>query len=115
MLGLEPFVADGLNRVAGFVYTQEDPEEELETIKILMGAIEGITGIEPEAEFSLEECGLASIGVPALVKILNKIFSRGKDSGNVTISSSDLVMAETVQEMADLIDAAKDLAQHQGV
>lgn len=37
-------------------------EEEYEDIHVLLlGIIEGLTGIEPRLEFTLEECGLASM------------------------------------------------------
>ena len=35
-----------------------------------------MTGIEPEADYTLEDCGLASIGMAQLVGLINKRFSR---------------------------------------
>jgi len=115
MLRVEPIVASMLDWFASFVYKQEESEVEEETIKVLMDVIEGMTGIEPEPEYSLEECGLASIGVPVLVNLLNKNFSKGKDKGKVTVNAVDIVSAETIQEMADIIDEAKELADFQGI
>ena len=87
--------------------------EEEETTKVLKDIIEGMTGIEPELDYSLEECGLASIGVPALVTLLNKNFSKGKRQ--VTVAAADLVEADTIGDMAEVIDALKELAEHQGI
>ena len=112
---LEPLVGKVID---GFVSlgksgNKDIEEEEEETTKVLKDIIEGMTGIEAESDYSLEECGLASIGVPALVIMLNKNFSKGKRQ--VTIVAADLVAAETIGDMAVIIDAAKDLAEHQGI
>lgn len=64
-------------------------------------------------DYTLEECGLASIGVPALVTLMNKNFSKGKRQ--VTIAAANLVSAETIGDMVEVIDTAKELAQHQGI
>lgn len=112
MNSFEPLVADVLNRVVGLVKKEEEMEEE-ETTKVLKDIIEGMTGIEPELDYSLEECGLASIGVPALVTLLNKNFSKGKRQ--VTVAAADLVEADTIGDMAEVIDALKELAEHQGI
>ena len=112
---LEPLVGkviDGLVSL-GKSGNKDIEEEEEETTKVLKDIIEGMTGIEAESDYSLEECGLASIGVPALVIMLNKNFSKGKRQ--VTIVAADLVAAETIGDMAVIIDAAKDLAEHQGI
>ena len=72
-----------------------------------------MTGIEPLLDYTLEECGLASIGVPLLVNLLNKNFSTKQRRLNVT--ASDLVGAKTIGDMIDVVDAAKALADDQGV
>jgi hypothetical protein len=115
MFNLEPVVAQALDWVAslGKIGKEDIEEEEEETTKVLKDIIEGMTGIEPETDYTLEECGLASIGVPALVIMLNKNFSKGKRQ--VTVVAADLVSAETIGDMAVVIDAAKQLAEHQGI
>jgi hypothetical protein len=120
MFGFEPVVTTVLNWVLNLFRSQTDDhpagdgEEEM-SLEVLKDIIEGMTGIEPESDYTLEECGLASIGMPALVALLNKNFSKGNRQVTVTIAASDLVAAETIADMAAVIDAAKELAVHQGI
>jgi hypothetical protein len=79
----------------------------------LIQLIEGMTGIEPFLDYTLEECGLASIGVPALVNLLNKNFSTKKRRVNIT--ASDLVGAKTIGDMVEVVDGVKALADDQGI
>ena len=92
-----------------------EPEEndDEDTAKVLSDIIEGMTGIEPMMDYTLEECGLASIGVPVLVNLLNKNYSNKKR--RLKIEASDLVNAKTIGDMVEIIDSAKVLADDQGV
>ena len=92
-----------------------EPEEndDEDTGKVLSDIIEGMTGIEPMMDYTLEECGLASIGVPVLVNLLNKNYSNKKR--RLKIEASDLVNAKTIGDMVEIIDSAKGLADDQGV
>ncbi len=72
-----------------------------------------MTGIEPLMEYTLGECGLASIGVPVLVNLLNKNFLTKERQFNIT--ASDLVGAKTIGDMVEVVDAIKALAEEQGV
>lgn len=80
---------------------------------LLLDIIEGLTGIEPKLEYTLEDCGLASIALPALVASLNKAFSKKKL--DFTIAAADLVSADTIADIAGAIEEAKGLADQQGV
>ena len=80
---------------------------------LLLDIIEGLTGIEPKLEYTLEDCGLASIAVPALVASLNKAFYKKKL--DFTIAAADLVSADTIADIAGAIEEAKGLADQQGV
>jgi len=114
MFNLEPVVAVVLDWIVGLGKSgNEGIEEDEDTIDVLKDIIEGMTGIEPEAHYTLEECGLASIGVPALVSLLNKNLLQG--NRRVTVVAADLVVAETIGDMAEVFDAAKQLAEHQGI
>ena len=75
--------------------------------------IEGMTGIEPMLDYTLDECGLASIGIPVLVGLLNKNFS--SKVRKLNMQASDLVEAKTIGDMVEIIDAAKGLADDKGV
>ncbi len=114
MTRIEPIVGDGLSFLKSLVITRSnDDEEEEDTAEILREIIEGMTGIEIELDWTLEECGLASVGVPVLVGLLNKTFS--KRSRALTITVADLIDAETILDMVEVVEAAKDLADDQGI
>ena len=91
----------------------EETEEEVDTGNLLREVIEGMTGIEPMLDYTLDECGLASIGIPVLVGLLNKNFSSKVRKMNM--QASDLVEAKTIGDMVEIIDAAKGLADDKGV
>ena len=113
MMNLEPVASNVLDWIVARIWGSGEEEEDEDTSQVLKDIIEGMTGIEPESDYTLEECGLASIGVPALVTLLNKNFSKGKRE--VTVVAADLVAAETIADMVEVIDKAKDLADAQGV
>merc|ERR1712129_17403 len=112
MTALEPKIGNVLDKLKGLFFTAEENDVE-DTGEVLRGIIEGMTGIEPEMDFTLEECGLASIGVPVLVTLLNKNFSTKKNK--VKITAADLVTAKTIYDIGNVVDAAKALEQDQGV
>ncbi|KAK1740271.1 hypothetical protein QTG54_009221 [Skeletonema marinoi] len=107
-----PIVTDGLSKIKGIFIAVEVSDDE-NTGKLLAELIEGMTGIEPLMEYTLEQCGLASIGVPILVNLLNKNFSTKQRRLNIT--ASDLVGAKTIGDMVEVVDAVKALADDQGV
>jgi len=90
------------------------PEEVDEVIgEVLCNIIEKMTGIEPEMDTTLEECGLASVGIPVIVGLLNKTFSKkGKALG---ITATHLIGAKTISDMVEKVEEAKALAEDQGV
>ena len=101
-----------VSRLKGIFITAEESDDE-DTGKLLAEIIEGMTGIEPLMEYTLEECGLASIGVPVLVNLLNKNFSTKQRRLNIT--ASDLVGAKTIGDMVEVVDGVKARADDQGV
>jgi len=105
-----PFAA--VSKIKGIFIAVEVSDDE-NTGKLLAELIEGMTGIEPLMEYTLEQCGLASIGVPILVNLLNKNFSTKQRRLNIT--ASDLVGAKTIGDMVEVVDAVKALADDQGV
>lgn len=101
-----------MSNIKGIFFAREESDDE-DTAKLLTELIESMTGIEPLLDYTLEECGLASIGVPVLVNLLNKNFSTKERKINVT--AADLVEAKTIGDMVDVVDAVKALADDQGV
>jgi len=78
-------------------------------IDVVCSVVEDMTGLEVEPDWLLEECGLASIGVPVLAGLLAKKYN------NISVPITDLIEAETIAEVALIIEAAKDLAEQHGV
>jgi hypothetical protein len=113
MTNLEPLIGSTFTQVKTLVTGGKDDEEDEDTAEALFGIIEGMTGIEPRMDWTLEECGLASIGVPVLVGLLNNNFS--KKAKALTISASDLVEAKTIGDIVEVVDVAKELAAAKGV
>uniref|UniRef100_A0A7S4RGI5 Carrier domain-containing protein n=1 Tax=Ditylum brightwellii TaxID=49249 RepID=A0A7S4RGI5_9STRA len=112
MFNLEPIlvrIIDLICKVTRVSRNGGEEEEEKDTMQVMKDIIEGMTGIEPDMDYTLEECGLASIGLPALVALLNKRFS------TVSFSAADLITASTIGDMVQIIDAAKELANDQGL
>jgi hypothetical protein len=86
----------------------------LTTVEVVLELIEEMTGIsEAEADWALEECGLASIGLPVLVGLLNKRFSIPKR--NLHIAVVDMAGVDTIASIAKVVDDAIDVAEHHGV
>jgi len=92
---------------------EEEKKEELDIGEVLCNIVEKMTGIEPELDSTLEECGLASVGVTMLVNLMNKTFSN-KDK-TLRITATDLVGAKTIMDMVKKVEEAKALAEDQGV
>jgi hypothetical protein len=58
-----------------------------------------MTGIEPEMDSTLNEIGLASVGIPVIVGMLNSNFSTRKNPFSIT--SADLVGCRTIADIGE--------------
>merc|ERR1711862_767431 len=112
MTYLEPKIGGALETLKELIFGVEEKDDE-DTGKVLCEIVEGMTGIEPSLDFALEDCGLASIGIPVLVGLLNKNFSTKKHK--IHITAPDLITAHTISDMVKVIDDAKDLEKDKGV
>jgi len=110
---LEPAVGKIFDSIINRIGKGKNEEIEEDSTIVIMNIISGMTGIEPQSNWTMEECGLASIGLPSLVALLNKNFS--KKGKNVTITAADLISAETIADMAIVVDEAKKLSDARGV
>lgn len=81
--------------------------------KALCGFIENMTGIEPEMDSTLDEVGLASVGIPVIVGMLNSQFSTKKNP--LSISSADLVDANTIEDIVVVVEGARARMEQDGV
>ena len=70
-----------------------------------------MTGIEAGPDFTLEECGLASIGLAQVVGQINKRVGNSTQGINVHVSITDMADVETIAEVAAVIAAAREAAR----
>ena len=56
-----------------------------------------MTGIEPEMDSTLDEVGLASVGIPIIVGMLNSAFSTKNNP--ISVTAADLVEAKTIEDI----------------
>lgn len=90
-----------------------DSNRNLSIESTLCVMIEKMTGIEPELDSTLEECGLASVGLPILVGRLNECFSNEEQPLRVT--TQDLINTRTISDMVEVVKAARCRMEHDGV
>lgn len=107
-----PGVKNTLSILNGLIF-HHDEEKDANIESALCGIIEKITGIEPDLDSTLEECGLASVGVPIIVTLLNDNFSKKKQPLGLT--AQDVVNARTIADMVQVVEAARDRMEHDGV
>merc|ERR1712151_177796 len=80
------------------------------TLEVICNLIQSMTGIQPQEEWSLEECGLGSISMPALVRMINRGFGKP-----ISLTIADIVQVKTIRELVTVIDEAKALREAYGV
>jgi len=90
-----------------------EDDADIDIPAMLCGLIEKMTGIEPEMDSTLDEVGLASVGIPVIVGMLNSTFSTKKNP--LSISAADLVEAETIEDIAVVVETASARMQQDGV
>ena len=73
-------------------------QKRADTAETVCDVIFQLTGSEVDPDATLEQCGLASVGLPVLVRLLTSALP------GLTINATDLVAAGTLQEIADNID-----------
>jgi len=104
MNNIEPWLSEQWNKFRSWVSGGEKDEEDGPSVDIVIELIEHMTGIEAQPSWELEECGLASIGMPMLVGLLNKRFSRHGHHTHITVV--DLMGADKIEEIAVVVDEA---------
>jgi len=79
----------------------------------LFGIIERTTGIEPDMDSTLDEVGLASVGILVIVGMLNGAFSTKREP--LAISQQDLLRARTIADIIEVVENARARMHHDGV
>jgi hypothetical protein len=61
-----------------------------------------MTGIEPEEDSTLDEVGLASVGIPVLVARLNSSLStKNLSTRRLSITSVDLMQSKSIKDIGE--------------
>ena len=109
---LTPIVSTIITAIIAY-WTIEKEESDMGTPDMLICIVASMTGIEAELDYTLDECGFASIGIPVLVGLLNKSFSKKDLALNIT--PTDLISVKTILDMVISVDVCKTRADEQGV
>ena len=76
-------------------------------------AIEDMTGFAPELDWTLDQCGLSSIGLPQLAARLQKGLSF--KTTPMPVSAAALGSARTVGDIVDVLYKTKEKAEADGI
>jgi hypothetical protein len=115
---LMPIMSDLFYKLKNFILRQSD-EGDLEMNDIvdvevmICTIIEDVTGIRPNMDWTLEECGLASIGLPVIVANLNEAFSSRER--RVSITTETLISAETIGDLVHMVKLTQDDAKSMSI
>merc|ERR1712127_3679 len=107
-----PSIRNAMTKITSLFEDEED-DEDIDIGQSLHRQIERMTGIEPEMDSTLDEVGLASVGIPVIVGMLNSSFSTRRTPLSVT--SADLVHAKSVKDIVTVVEAARERMQQDGV
>lgn len=108
----EPLMSAIINFIKALIYGVDDSEE-IDVEKTLIDAIEDMSGFAPELDWTLDQCGLSSLGLPQLASRLNKIFA--SKSNPVNITPAQLSSATTVDDIAAALKGAISQANADGI
>ena len=106
---VQPIMSIAVKSIKHLVYHEEDTNIE----EALVSTIENMTGIRPELDWTLDQCGLSSIGLPQLASRLNRSLST--KTNPVTIGTSMLISARTVSDIVHLVETAVSNAHTGGI
>ena len=67
-----------------------------------------MTGMEAKAEWSLDECGLTSLGITQFTNALNAELSN-RYRRKISLAVSDIMSAKDISEIASLLESLKRL------
>lgn len=79
----------------------------------IISSVEDMTGISPELDWTLDQCGLSSIGLPQLAMRLQKSVST--KSNAVSVSAASLSSARTIGDVAIILSSIKKLSNTDGI
>ncbi len=78
---------------------------ERDTLATILEIVSRTSGLEASPDWSLEECGLASLGIVQFTATLETEFATAKQK--LTLSVSDIMATGSIREVAAIVDAAR--------
>jgi hypothetical protein len=88
-------------------------DEENDTEDALIKAVEDMSGFAPELDWTLDQCGLSSVGLPQLaLRLQNALSTKHKP---ISISTASLSSARTVGDIVVVLNEIKAAAKADGV
>lgn len=109
---IERFIRHGFNiGVSSLRKTSLTPLPVEDTLSAILQIVQRTTGMEAKPEWSLEECGLASLGVVQFTNTLRAEFSRSTEK--LTLSVPDIMAARDIREIAAIVDAARETGRQE--
>ncbi len=104
---LEPVLKHGLAALGGLILGRSNAVDvsEKDTLVWILEIIQKETGMEAQAEWHLEECGLASLGIVRFVATLEREFLAG--GREITLQAGEIMAAINIREIANIVDAAR--------
>jgi len=107
----QPIMNAAMAWLKRIIFGESDPKVSVE--EALLDAVEDMTGFEPELDWTLDQCGLSSVGLPILAARLKKAFSTKTSPLNITTAA--LSQARTVQDLVIVIQEIQALSSAGGV
>ena len=110
-----PMLRADRNKLLDFSWNMRSKgiKSDLSTTEIVHSVVERLTGIEPELGSTLDDLGIASIGIPRLVEMLNGDFSRRGIP--LSITAIDLIEANSIADIITTIENAAARFEEDGV
>eukprot|EP00966_Prymnesium_polylepis_P334366 7389742-Prymnesium_polylepis.1 len=110
MAKLDPYMISKWEQIRRILIPRgKKGRDERTTIEIVLSEIEQLTGAAIEPDWTLAECGLASVADPVVINRLQSAVP------GVTISLQDLVEVDTTTQLANLLAERLQEANASGV
>jgi len=109
MAKLDPYMISKWEQMRRILLSHGNKGRELTTLEVVLDEIEQLTGAAIEPDWTLAECGLASVAGPVVINRLQTAIP------GVAISVQDLVDVNTITELADMLTERLKEANMSGV
>ncbi len=109
---MQPMVNALLTNLKNLVVGENDFDD-VTIEESLLVAIEEMSGFAPELDWTLDQCGLSSVGLPILAARLKEAFSTKTRSLNITTAA--LSTARTIQDLVKVLEEIDRLSASEGI